>query len=137
MQIFFVITDGGRGGSSRKSAKLVYGRRPAAGNPLYDTGSNLKAFYNKESSQDHHHIRDRGGQAPRDRGGERDRDRERDRERERDHERDRRRRSRSRSAERRVRQRRSDSPFSVFYDNWKKFKQAERVCILHTYTILS
>ena len=109
----------------------MYGRRPAAGNPLYDTGSNLKAFYNKESSSQDHHIRDRGGQAPRDRGGERDRDRdrERDRERERDHDRDRRRRSRSRSAERRVRQRRSDSPFSVFYDNWKKFKQAERVCI--------
>ena len=105
----------------------MYGRRPAAGNPLYDTGSNLKAFYNKESSQDPH-LRDRG--QARDRGErDRDRDRERDRERERDHERDRRRRSRSRSAERRVRQRRSDSPFSVFYDNWKKFKQAERVCI--------
>ena len=104
----------------------MYGRRPAAGNPLYDTGSNLKAFYNKESTSSQQDHRDRGGQA-RDRGGERDRDR--DRERERDHERDRRRRSRSRSAERRVRQRRSDSPFSVFYDNWKKFKQAERVCI--------
>merc|ERR1719150_572488 len=90
--------DGGRGGSSRKSAKLVYGRRPAAGNPLYDTGSNLKAFYNKESTSSSRDQRDHN-----------------------------RRRSRSRSAERRVRQRRSDSPFSVFYDNWKKFKQAERV----------
>ena len=37
-------------------------------------------------------------------------------------------RSRSRSRERRnVRPRRSDSPFSVQYENWKKFKQAERV----------
>ena len=110
----------------------MYGRRPAAGNPLYDTGSNLKAFYNKESSssssRDHRdQVRDR----------DRERDRDRDRERERDQRDRNRRRSRSRSAERRLRQRRSDSPFSVFYDNWKKFKQAERVCILHTYTILS
>ena len=123
MQIFFVKTDGGRGGSSRKSAKLVYGRRPAAGNPLYDTGSNLKAFYNKESTSSS--------------SSRRERDRDRDRERERDQRDRNRRRSRSRSAERRVRQRRSDSPFSVFYDNWKKFKQDERVCILHTYTSLS
>ena len=128
MQIFFVKTDGGRGGSSRKSAKLVYGRRPAAGNPLYDTGSNLKAFYNKESTS---------SSSSRDHRDHRDQVRDRERERERDQRDRNRRRSRSRSAERRVRQRRSDSPFSVFYDNWKKFKQAERVCILHTYTILS
>lgn len=97
--------------------RLKLGRRPAAGNPLYDQGfSNLKAHYKKDQQ-----VKDR---KPNTSG----RDQQRRPSPRRPSPRRPRSRSRSRSRER-VRKRRSDSPYSVAYDNWKRFKQGERVSL--------
>ena len=104
--------------TSTVSRKLKYGRKPAAaGNWIYDRNmSNLRAHYNKKDhpeddkktwKKDLDNIkRSRSDYESRSRGS---------------------RRSRSRSKSRERRAKRSNSPFSVAYVNWKKFKQAEKV----------
>jgi hypothetical protein len=109
---------------------LNFGRKlERAGNPLLDEGhSELKNHYAKDLPKtDRSRYLDRCKELDRSRDLARSKvlDRSRDRERP-----ARRSRSRSRSRERNSRKRRSDSPYSVATDNWKKFKQAERVSIL-------
>ena len=87
-----------------------------------DRGDNSRNVRDRIGYRDN---RDRSDRENRDRSDRNRSDRDRDRKRSPP-----RRRSRSRSRERRSKQRRSDSPFSVAHENWKKFKQAERVCYI-------
>ena len=109
--------------------KLVMGRKPAAGNAFYDKEMGNKTHplrgQNYDQNRDRYYRdRERGREREYDQRGGRDYDRERDYERERggrDRERESRRsRSRSRSRERRGSKKRSNSPFSVAYENWRK-----------------
>ena len=135
----FNSVDGQPSKSRRTTSLNNFGRRPAASNPMFDA-DNASRFQDRPSREHDNRREDRdNSRNVRDRIGYRDnrdrsdRDNRSDRNRDRDRDRDRkrsppRRRSRSRSRERRSKQRRSDSPFSVAHENWKKFKQAERVC---------
>ena len=136
----FNSVDGQPSKSRRTTSLNNFGRRPAASNPMFDS-DNASRFQDRPPREHDNRREDRGDRENsrnvRDRIGyreNRDRDnRDRSDRNRSDRDRDRkrsppRRRSRSRSRERRSKQRRSDSPFSVAHENWKKFKQAERVC---------
>ena len=100
----------------KKTSKLnTVGRRPAAAAMMGERGSQLEAFYKRNERSEAEH-RQRSRQRI-DRSRTRSRSRSRDRD------------SRSRRPE--SSRKRSDSPFSVAYENWRKYKQAER-CMYET-----
>ena len=118
--LYFDPLDGEKKVVSRKLNTA--GRRPAAGNAMWDKRDQESRDSNRDYDRDRRN-RDEDERRPRDlrdnierRRGERG---ERGR-------RSSRSRSRSRSRERRAK-RRPDSPFTKAHEKWKKFKQAEKV----------